>query len=210
MSGTGKFISFEGGEGCGKTTQLKLLAETLTESGIAVVQTREPGGTEEAEAIRALLLSGHTDKWDATEELMLFSAARHNHLRRLIVPAISQGSWVLSDRFLDSTTAYQGYARGYDMQKIALFRQMATNGTEPDMTLVFDIDPQLGLARAMARRGTEVRFEGLQLDFHNRVRQGLLDIAGKEPERCWVIDATGSIDDVRARVWQVVRERFTL
>lgn len=207
----GVFISFEGGEGCGKSTQLKLLFEKLVQSGINVLQTREPGGTPQAEQLRSLVLTGADDAWDATEELMLFSAARRNHSRKLIRPAMGEGKWVLSDRYLDSTTVYQGYGRGYPLDKIEVMHDLATDGLRPDLTLVFDIDPAIGVTRSMARRGnTEVRFENLDRTFHDHVRQGFLAVAAKEAKRCAVIDASGSIEDVQKRVWNTVSQRFGL
>lgn len=214
QQGTGKkgiFISVEGGDGCGKSTQLKLLFETLSQRGITVLQTREPGGTPEAEQLRHMILTGSADRWDATEELMLFSTARRNHTRNLIRPALERGEWVLSDRYLDSTTVYQGHGRGYDMARINTLHELATEGLRPDLTLIFDIDPAIGVTRSMARRGnTEVRFENLDTAFHERVRAGFLAVARAEPQRCAVIDASGTIPEVQQRVWDVVSKRLGL
>lgn len=211
MSQRGVFISFEGGEGSGKSTQLKLLVEALSQHGLTMIQTREPGGTPEAEQLRNMILIGSADRWDATEELMLFSTARRNHTRNLIRPALERGEWVLSDRYLDSTTVYQGHGRGYDMARINTLHELATDGLRPDLTLIFDIDPAIGVTRSIARRGnTEVRFENLDTAFHGRVREGYLEIAKAEPQRCAVIDANGSIEEVRQRVWLAVEKRFSL
>lgn len=211
MAERGRFITFEGGEGCGKSTQLKLLFDALSQRGLSLVLTNEPGGTDEGKRLRADLLTGAKDRWDATEELLLFSVDRHLHVRKKLEPALASGQWVVSDRYYDSTTAYQGYGRGYPLDKIEMIRQVATDGLKPDLTLVFDLHPSIAVPRSLARRGnTEVRFENLDPSFHERVHQGFLTIAKAEPERCRVIDASGTIPEVQARVWQAVSQKFGL
>ena len=209
MGQLGKFITFEGGEGCGKSTQIKLLSQRLQDLKHNVVLTREPGGTPIAEKIRTLILTDSGSELDGSDELFLFSAARHNHVTRVIRPALANGSMVLSDRFYDSTTAYQGYGRGYSLEQIALMNKLATDGLSPDLTVIFDMDIDKGIARSLKRVGNdEVRFEKEERDFHVRILHGLLSIAKAEPHRCAVIDASGSIEEVQQRVWQVVSERL--
>lgn len=209
ITGKGLFISFEGGEGSGKSTQIRLFCEALQARGVDLVQTREPGGTPQAEQIRTLILTGDNDAWDSTEELMLFSTARHNLIRRTIKPNLLQGRWVVSDRFVDSTTVYQGYARGYPMEGIRRFNRLATAGFRPDISIFLDIDPEKGVGRSKARAGnTEVRFENLDLEFHCKVRDGFRAIAAAEPRRCVLIDADGTIPEVQQRVWAAVEPRL--
>lgn len=218
MSGTGKFISFEGGEGCGKTTQLKLLAETLTVKGISLIATRELGGTPGAEALRPVMQSGDTDRWDAVSEALIVYAGRHDHTVRKIKPTLAAGQWVLSDRYFDSSWVYQGYAAGQPLENLKTIQNIAIGDFKPDLTLIFDIDVETGLKRAMHDANQRVlafieentRFERKGHEFHQRVRDGFLTILANNPERCVRIDAAGSIAEVQARVWQVVRERFTL
>lgn len=214
MSGTGKFISFEGGEGCGKTTQLKLLAETLTVKGISLIATRELGGTPGAEALRPVMQSGDTDRWDAVSEALIVYAGRHDHTVRKIKPTLAAGQWVLSDRYFDTSWVYQGYAAGQPIENLKTIQNIAIGDFKPDLTLIFDIDVETGLKRAMhdatQRAEENTRFERKGHEFHQRVREGFLTILQDNPDRCVRIDAAGSIAEVRARVWQVVRERFTL
>ena len=205
----GRFITFEGGEGAGKSTQLKRLAERLRGRGLEVVATREPGGSTGAEAIRELVLNGAADRWSSLTETLLMYAARRDHLERVIAPALERGAWVVCDRFADSTRAYQGAAGGTDPALISALEDHVLGGTRPNLTLVFDLPPDAGLARAEVRGG-EMRFESKGLGFHQRLRDGFLAIAAAEPERCAVIDATGSIEVVDAAVWDVVRSRLGL
>ena len=206
----GRFITFEGGEGAGKSTQLKRLKTRLNLEGIQVVATREPGGSEGAEAIRALVLNGETDRWSSVTETLLMYAARRDHIERVIRPALERGHWVICDRFADSTRAYQGAAGGADREFIAALEKYVLEEARPDLTLVFDIPPDLGLIRAQTRAGTELRFESKGLAFHEQLRRSFLDIAAEEPKRCVVIDALGSILDVEARVWATVEERLAV
>lgn len=183
----GRFITLEGGEGAGKSTLAQALAAALTASGRDVLATREPGGAPGAEAIRALLLEGATDRWSAGEEALLLSAARLNHLTTTIRPALARGAWVVCDRYIDSTLAYQGAAGGLDAAKIAQLNAYI-DADVPDLTFVLDIDPEHGLARG-ARVGRD-RFERMGSAFHRSVRDAFLAIARREPERCAVLDAS--------------------
>lgn len=205
----GRFITFEGGEGAGKSTQLTRLVARLRAGGLEVVATREPGGSPGAEAIRALVLNGAADRWSPVTETLLMYAARRDHVERVIAPALARGAWVVCDRFADSTRAYQGAGGGTDPALIAALEDQVLGETRPDLTLVFDLPPQAGLDRAHARGG-ELRFESKGLAFHERLRQGFLAIARAEPERCALIDAAGSIEAVEAAVWNTVADRLGL
>jgi dTMP kinase len=203
----GRFITFEGGEGAGKSTQLQRLAERLRARDLEVVATREPGGSPGAEAIRALVLNGDADRWSPVTETLLMYAARRDHLERVIEPALARGAWVVCDRFADSTRAYQGAAGGTDPGLIAALEAHVLGQARPDLTLIFDLAPEVGLERAHARGG-ELRFETKGLAFHQRLREGFLAIARTEPERCALIDAAGSIEAVEAAVWSAVATRL--
>jgi dTMP kinase len=205
----GRFITFEGGEGAGKSTQLKRLVERLRRRGLDVVATREPGGSIGAEAIRELVLNGAVDRWSPVTETLLMYAARRDHIERIISPALAKGGWVVCDRFADSTRAYQGAAGGTDPALIAALEAQVLGGALPDLTLVFDLPAEVGLARAQARGG-EMRFEAKGLAFHNRLREGFLEIARAEPQRCALIDAAASIEAVEEAIWAVVRSRLGL
>jgi dTMP kinase len=201
----GTFVTFEGGEGTGKSTQIKLLAATLAGLGIPFIQTREPGGTPEAEALRSLLVNGDPGRWTAEAEALLNYAARSSHLEKIIRPALAAGKFVLCDRFSDSTRAYQGYAGGCDMKLLDALETSIVGSTRPALTLILDIDPVKGLERAKARADrSEDRYERKGLEFHQRLRAGFLKIAEAEPKRCKVIEASGPIDDVKARIQAVV------
>lgn len=204
----GKFISFEGGEGAGKSTQVRLLAESLRQAGIRVVQTREPGGAPGAEDIRALLVTGDPDRWDGITETLLHTAARHTHLVETVWPALHKGAWVVTDRFVDSTIAYQGVGHGIGRDVIARFHDLANKGFMPDLTLMLDLPVEIGLQRALQRAGVEDRYERMDVQFHHRLRAGFLDIARAEPERCAIIDATGDVETVQAAIFSVVAERL--
>ncbi len=203
----GVFITLEGGEGAGKSTHLRLLAEGLRARGLDVVTTREPGGSPGAEQIRALLVSGEPDRWDKVTEALLLSAARRDHVTRLIEPALARGAWVLCDRFSDSTLAYQGFGHGADPAMIATLTAMATSGLVPDLTLILDLPVEAGLARA-AGRGGDDRFERMGTAFHERLRHGFLTIAASEPGRCVVIDAVQPLDSVQAAIRAAVESRW--
>jgi dTMP kinase len=202
----GVFITFEGGEGGGKSTQIRRLADRLRAQGRAVIATREPGGSPGAEALRALLVTGAADRWSPLSETLILYAARSDHLERVIRPALAEGAVVLSDRFADSTRAYQGAAGGVDPAVIAALEQTVLGPTRPDLTLILDLAAQDGLARAGRRGDDEARFEGKGLAFHQRLRDEFLAIARREPERCRLIDASRTIEDVAAAVWSAVAE----
>ena len=204
----GRFITFEGGEGAGKSTQVKRLAARLTADGLEVVATREPGGSPGAEAIRDLVLNGAADRWSATTETLLMYAARRDHIERVIRPALARGAWVICDRFADSTRAYQGAAGGTPAGLIEALERHVLGDVRPDLTLVFDLPPEIGLSRAEARAGSEMRFESKGEDFHRRLREAFLAIAEAEPRRCVLIQATETMDRVEARVWDAVTGRL--
>ncbi len=201
----GRFITFEGGEGAGKSTQLVRLAQSLRDAGIDVVTTREPGGSPGAEAIRGLLVSGATGRWDPRTETLLHVAARREHLVRTVWPAIESGRWVISDRFADSTAMYQGLGQGVPPQIIKQLHNLIAQSFQPDLTLILDLPVEDGLTRARARGGDD-RYERMGLDFHRRLRAGFLDLTEREPERCRLIDAASEVDTVAERVWTVVRK----
>jgi dTMP kinase len=205
---TGRFITLEGGEGAGKSTQIARLVDGLRKRGREVLTTREPGGSPGAEMIRKLLVEGPAERWDGTTEALLHFAARRDHLRRTVWPAIERGVWVVSDRFTDSTRAYQGYGYGLDTIILDRLYQIAVGAFSPDLTVILDLPVEAGLARANARRGTETRYENLPRDFHERVRKGFLEIAHAEPKRCAVVDATQDIDSVGVAIARLVDERL--
>ena len=204
----GRFITLEGGEGAGKTTLIKGLAETLRARGLDVVVTREPGGTPGAELLREILLTGATDRWSPMTEALLMYAARVDHVERLISPALSRGAWVLSDRFADSTTAYQGAAGGVPLERIKLLHQGALGRFTPDLTLVIDLNPQTGLQRTLDRGEDATRFERFDPGFHGRLRRAFLAIADEEPDRCQVIDGENSVEAVLASAINAVDDRL--
>lgn len=209
----GRFITLEGGEGAGKSTQCQRLAEALRRMGTTVLTTREPGGSPGAEAIRALLVSGETSRWDGMTELLLLYAARRDHLQKTVLPALRRGEWVISDRFADSTAAYQGYGLSVPLETIETLHSIVVDGLRPDLTLILDIPVEAGLARAGRRDGETGganRYERMDLAFHERLRQGFLAIAAAEPNRCAVIDAAGDADAVFDAVRQAVEERLEI
>lgn len=208
----GRFITFEGGEGVGKSTQLALLAEHLRRHGIDVVATREPGGTPKAELLREMLLSGRIASLGPLAEAALFAAARIDHVDRLILPALNRGAWVLCDRFADSTRAYQGARGGADLQAIGLMEEAAVGEVRPDLTIILDVAPEEGLARAASRReatGQRAdRFEAEDAAFHEELRRAFLDIAEQEPERCCVVNGAMPYEEVARAIRQLVDARF--
>jgi dTMP kinase len=205
---SGRFITLEGGEGAGKSTQVTRLKSWIEARGHTVVATREPGGAPGAEMVRKLLVEGPVERWDGTTEALLHFAARRDHLRSTVWPALERGAWVISDRFADSSMAYQGYGHGADRKMLGELYDMAVGEFRPDLTLILDLPVEKGLARAAARRGKETRYESLPVDFHERVRAGFLDIAAADPERCVVIDAAPDIDTIAAAMARAVGERL--
>ncbi len=206
----GRFISLEGGEGTGKSTQARRLGEALRARGIDVVLTREPGGSPGAEQIRKLVVEGEGGRWSPITETLLLYAARADHVVRTIGPALARGQWVVSDRFNDSTFAYQGGGRGVPRETIRRIDAAVLDDFKPELTLILDLPVETGLARAMARGGAETRFESLGQDFHQRMRDSFLDIARKQPDRCRLIDAAGNEEAVAAAIWDAVQARFDL
>jgi dTMP kinase len=204
-------ITFEGVEGCGKSTQLGLLSERLRAAARPVVATREPGGTPIAEKMRAILLDAANADLDPMAELLLIEAARRQHVRQVLAPALSRGDFVLCDRFSDSTEAYQAAGRGLDAGFVSTLDARVRDGVAPDATLLYDLDPEVGLSRARRRDGDAGgRFEAEDLALHERVRNSYLAIARREPARVTVIPADGSADDVFRRTWEAVAKRFRL
>ena len=208
---TGLFITFEGGEGCGKSTQIAALKARLEAIGKTVVQTREPGGTALGESVRSLLQHDDAGQGMSPEaELLLFAASRAQHVRELIAPAIAQGQIVLCDRFLDSTTVYQGVARAIDSKKVETINQFAIGDTKPDLTILIDLPPEIGLGRVHARSDGQLdRMEKEAIEFFQAVRQGYLDLAKSEPKRFLVLDGSQSIEDLETQIWQRVGAALT-
>jgi dTMP kinase len=212
-SGRGKFISFEGGEGSGKSTQIKMLAERLATAKLRAIVTREPGGSPGAEIIRHLVLSGMGKLLGPEAETLLFAAARDDHVRTVIQPALSQGIWVLCDRFSDSTRAYQGRLGQVAPGVLNAMQRVTIGDLKPDLTIILDIPVEVGMQRAAARRGKGVpdRFEAEDLKFHQDLREAYKQIAAEDPQRCVLIDANADTDAVAAKVWKALRDRlFTL
>lgn len=206
----GRFITLEGGEGTGKSTQIRKLASALEQRGIKVLATREPGGAPGAEQIRKLMVEGEPGRWDPITETLLAYAARADHVARTIGPALLAGSWVISDRFNDSTFAYQGVGRGVPRETIRRIDAAVLDDFAPDLTLILDLDVTIGLQRARSRSGAENRFEKFGADFHEKLRQAFLDIAKRSPDRCRVIDAAGTEDQVAEAIFAAVSHRFDL
>ena len=205
---SGRFVTFEGGEGTGKSTQSSLLAKRLRAEGILVCETREPGGTQLGEAVRRLLVEGPVDRMSPISELFLYAAARSEHIKSVIAPALSKGKWVVCDRFTDSTTAYQGYGHKLGTHTTDNVRDLIQHGVTPDLTLIFDLPVELGLRRAARRYGSETRYESMNLAYHERIRSGFLEIASHNPERCHTINSGTTIADTAATVWEIVRQRL--
>lgn len=203
----GRFITLEGGEGGGKSTQAFRLVERLRRAGIQAECTREPGGAEGAEMIRKLLVEGGTGRWDAETELLLHFAARRDHLRRTVWPALNRGCWVVSDRFADSTMAYQGYGQGLGREPVDTLYRLVIGDFKPDLTLILDLPVDAGLERT-AQRGEENRYERMGKDFHQRLRDGFREIARREPGRCVMIDAAQPVDAVSDAIAAAVSNKF--
>ena len=206
----GRFITFEGGEGTGKSTQAETLALRLVSHGLAVQLTREPGGSPGAEIIRHVLLTGAAKPLGADVEAMLFAAARDDHVRAVIEPALAQGVWVLCDRFSDSTRAYQGSLGKVSPAVLNAMERVTIGDLKPDMTIILDVPVEIGMKRAAARRGTGApdRFEAEDVRFHQQLREAYWQIAAGEPQRCVLIDATADPGVVAGNIWAALRERF--
>lgn len=217
MTGTGLFITFEGGEGSGKSTQVKKLAQWYEQQGRSVLITREPGGTPDAENLRNLLVQRDGGKWDPIEECLLLFAARHSHVNTLIKPALENGKIVICDRFIDSTYAYQAYGMGVDFDLIDTLNDKIMGGFMPDLTFVLDIDPEMGLKRSVLRINEgavreseqEDRYERMDFTFHKKIRQAFLDIASRNSGRCHVVDATQDVDTIADHILEIVTNSET-
>ncbi|MBE6452119.1 MAG: dTMP kinase [Alphaproteobacteria bacterium] len=210
----GKFITFEGGEGTGKSTQIKLLDDFLKVKDCDVITTKEPGGTELGTELRKLLITGSQDKMDAITEALLFFADRHHHLVSKIWPALNANKWVLSDRFADSTFAYQYYGHNarVSYENLQSLYKLAVGDFKPDLTFILDIEPEKGLKRSFARalneKSKELRFENIDIEFHKRLRDGFLKIAKNDPQRCVVLNADKTIEELHQEIVHVITERF--
>lgn len=204
----GRFITLEGGEGAGKTTLARALSQALAARGLEIVLTREPGGTPNAEALRSLLVEGDPGRWSPVSETLLMYAAREDHVRRLIAPALERGAWVICDRFSDSTRAYQGVAGGVDAAHIDAIEDAALGSFKPDLTLIADLPSEAGLARATARGEAVTRFEAKGAGFHARLRQAFLAIAAAEPQRCAVLDASLDPDALARAALNIIDDRL--
>jgi len=209
-SGRGKFISFEGGEGSGKSTQIRMLADRLEQVKLRAIVTREPGGSPGAEIIRHLVLSGMGKLLGPEAETLLFAAARDDHVRTVIQPALSQGIWVLCDRFFDSTRAYQGRLGQVSPDILNAMQRVTIGDLKPDLTIILDISVEIGLKRAAARRGSGApdRFEAEDVKFHQDLRDAYRQIAAEDPQRCALIDANADPDTVAAQVWKALRDHL--
>ena len=210
VAGRGRFISFEGGEGSGKSTQIKKLAERLDAAKLRSIVTREPGGSPGAEVIRHLILSGMGKLLGPDAETLLFAAARDDHVRTVIQPALNQGTWVLCDRFSDSTRVYQGRVGNVASGLLNAMERVTIGDLKPDLTIILDVPVEIGLKRAAARRGSAApdRFESEDVKFHQNLRDAYREIAATEPARCVLIDASGDANTVAAAVWTALRDRF--
>jgi dTMP kinase len=213
-NGRARFITFEGGEGVGKSTQVKRLVASLGRRSIQAVRTREPGGTPKAEAIRAFILQGRSESWGPGAEAVLFASARLDHVNQLVAPNLSAGRWVISDRFSDSTRAYQGLTGGVDVQLIDALEELALNGHKPDLTIVLDMEPEAAFRRVLEREteaalaATGDRFEKEDLEWHRRLRDAFLAIARNNAERCVIIPANQSEESLEQEIWDVLARRF--
>ncbi len=215
MTMRGKFITLEGGEGSGKSTQAKLLFDALNSAGISALHTREPGGTDGAEEIRSLLVRGETGRWDKLTETLLYFAARRDHVEKLIKPSLDRGEWVICDRFTDSTVAYQCYGEGVSIELVNGLQKIILNDFVPDMTLILDIESEKGIARTRGRAGEptvnrEDRYERMGGVFHRNVRRGFLEVAKTHKNRCLVVNAEKSIKELHAELITAVNRRFGL
>ena len=210
------FISIEGGDGAGKGTQIRLLSKWLQAQQIDYILTREPGGCPSAEVLRKLVVEGEDDDWDGVSELLLYSAARREHLRKTVLPALKSGTWVISDRFADSTTVYQGVGRGVDAEQVNQIHDIVVGENWPDLTLILDIDPTVGIGRSKAnvhadgQVNQETRFENLDLSFHKKVREGFIRIAKNNRGRCVLINADDTPENVHLNIIKELEKRVEI
>ncbi len=210
----GKYITLEGGEGCGKSTQAKLLTQYLEQQGIACVQSKEPGSTPEGQIIRNLLVTGDKDKFDAISECLLYYADRRCDLTKVVWPALEEGKWVVSDRYADSTEAYQyyGYDKRVSLETLHNLYKIVAGDFKPDLTIILDMEPEIGMCRSFAKAETmavkELRFESRQLEFHRNLRQGFLEIAKREPERCVLLNADTDVESLHKQIVEIVKKRL--
>jgi dTMP kinase len=210
MKRPARFISLEGGDGSGKSTQIARLVAALKKRGLATLATREPGGSKGAEEIRKLVLTGEPGRWDVMTEMLLMFAARSDNVAKAIKPALKSGTWVVCDRFTDSTYAYQGAGGGLARETIRRMETLVLQDFRPDLTLILDVPVETGIARTRGRANDETRFEKFDLDFHERMRQAYLAIAKRDPMRCVVIDATQDEDTMAKDIWNTVAQRYKL
>jgi dTMP kinase len=204
----GKFITLEGGEGTGKSTQIELMVQFLKKRGTPVMSTREPGGSEGAELIRHLLVNGEVHRWDSVTEVLLMNAARRDHLKSVIIPALEAGVWVVCDRFADSTLAYQGYGHGVALPYLNTIYELIAGSLTPDLTFIFDLDPRLGIERAQGRGGSEDRFERMPMEFHDRIREGFRRIAQTDLNRYILIDASLDREAISKQIQEYIEQRL--
>ena len=203
-----RFITFEGGEGSGKSTQIKILKNKLSKKHKVIV-TREPGGTTEAELIRKLLVKGKSNKWSGTTEVLLNFTARKDHVDKIIIPSLKNGKWVLCDRFSDSTLAYQGYGRNVSENLIRNLNRSLINNLKPSLTILLDIDPNVGLGRSKRRNNNELRYENMPLSYHKKIRSAYLDIAKKNKKRIKIIDASLDKNSISEIIWSFIQKELT-
>ena len=203
-----RFITFEGGEGSGKSTQIKILKNKLSKKHKVII-TREPGGTTEAELIRKLLVKGKSNKWSGTTEVLLNFTARKDHVDKIIIPNLKNGKWVLCDRFSDSTLAYQGYGRNVSENLIRNLNRSLINNLKPSLTILLDIDPNVGLGRSKRRNNNELRYENMPLSYHKKIRNAYLDIAKKNKKRIKIIDASLDKDSISEIIWSFIQKELT-
>tara|TARA_Y100000590_G_scaffold470715_1_gene668351 strand:- start:14434 stop:15084 length:651 start_codon:yes stop_codon:yes gene_type:complete len=204
----GLFITFEGGEGSGKSTQSKILYEKILKENCSVIYTREPGGSDQAESIRNLLVTGDSNRWSPITELFLFSAARFDHVEKKIKPALEKNNIVICDRYIDSTTAYQGYAGSINKETINIIQDISTQNTIPDLTFILDIDPDIGLKRSMTESNYETRFENKDLKYHKKIREGYLSIAKENSQRCKILNANDDINNISNKIYTIFQEHL--
>ena len=205
----GKLITFEGGEGAGKTTQINALTSKLKKKlSNNIISTREPGGTEAGEQVRSILVESSKKSLDPNTELMLICAARYEHINKIIIPALNKGTWVCCDRFIDSTIAYQGFGHQLGVDIINKINNIFCLKCIPDLTFIIDIEPYKGINRTKKRENSEDRFEKMDISFHERVRKGFLDIARNNSKRCYIIDAELAINDIEEKIWNIILDKF--